>query len=86
LDKFLALWQATATYMKRCPGHVATQLHRGIGGSNALVNVSVWESAEALRHAHADPEFREKIKDYPQGTVSCPHLFQKVAVEGVCVA
>jgi heme-degrading monooxygenase HmoA len=86
METFLELWQETAKYMKRCPGHVSTQLHRGIAGSNALVNVSVWESAQTLRQAHANPEFRDKIKGYPDGTVSSPHLFQKVAVEGVCVA
>jgi heme-degrading monooxygenase HmoA len=86
METFLELWQETAKYMKRCPGHVSTQLHRGIAGSNALVNVSAWESAQALRQAHANPEFRDKIKGYPDGTVSSPHLFQKVAVEGVCVA
>lgn len=86
MDKFLELWRVTAEYMKNCPGHITTQLHRGIGGSNALVNVAVWESTDALLHAHANPEFREKIKDYPDGTVSCPHIYQKVAVEGVCVA
>lgn len=86
MEKFLERWQDTATYMKRCPGHISTQLHRGIAGSNALLNVSVWESAQALLQAHASPEFHEKIKDYPDGTVSSPHLFQKVAVDGVCVA
>jgi heme-degrading monooxygenase HmoA len=86
MEKFLERWQDTAKYMKRCPGHVSTQLHRGIAGSNALVNVSVWESAQALRQAHENPEFREKVKDYPDGTVSSPHMFQKVAVDGVCVA
>ncbi len=86
MDRFLELWQVTAGYMSRCPGHIATQLHRGIGGSRALVNVAVWESAEALLQAHANPEFSEKIKDYPDGTVSCPHIYQKVAVKGVCVA
>lgn len=86
MEKFLERWQDTAKYMKRCPGHVSTQLHRGIAGSNALVNVSTWESAQALLHAHDNPEFRERTKGYPEGTVSSPHLFQKVAVEGVCVA
>lgn len=86
MEKFLERWQDTATYMKHCAGHVSTQLHRGIEGSNALVNVSVWESAQALLQAHDNPEFREKVKGYPEGTVSSPHLFQRIAVEGVCVA
>jgi hypothetical protein len=36
--------------------------------------------------AFAQPEFRAKISAYPASAVGSPHLFQKVAVPGICVA
>ncbi|XEN31568.1 hypothetical protein M728_002165 [Ensifer sp. WSM1721] len=36
--------------------------------------------------AFSHPEFIAKLSDYPSSGVASPHLFQKVAVPGVCVA
>jgi len=72
--------------MKRQPGFISTQLHRAIGDSPAYLNYAVWESTAAFRAAFANPEFRAKLSAYPGSAVASPHLFQKVAVPGVCVA
>ena len=85
-ERLLAAWAEDAAFMKRQPGFIATQLHRGTAGSTVLVNVAVWESAEALRAAFFSPEFQAHVARYPDGTVASPHLFEKVAVPGVCVA
>ena len=85
-DRLMETWAADAALMKRQPGFISTQLHRGIGGSSVLVNVAVWESVDAFRRAFANPEFQAKLGDYPPSTVGSPHLFQKVAVPGICVA
>jgi heme-degrading monooxygenase HmoA len=72
--------------MKAQPGFISTQLHRGTVGSRVLVNVAVWESAEALSAAFGSPDFQQALARYPDGTVARPHLVQKVAVGNICVA
>ena len=85
-DQLLAVWADDAAVMKRQPGFISTQLHRGIAGSGAFLNYAVWESVEHFRQAFANPEFQEKLGHYPSSTVATPHLFRKEAVAGLCVA
>jgi heme-degrading monooxygenase HmoA len=86
VDRFLAAWAADARVMKRQPGFISTQLHRGIAGSCVFLNYAVWQSTEDFKRAFANPEFQSKMKDYPSSTVGSPHLFRKIAVADVCVA
>jgi len=51
-----------------------------------FVNCAVWESVALFRDAFGLPEFQTKLADYPASVVSSPHLFQKIAVSGLCVA
>ena len=83
---FLQAWQDDAQFMKRQPGFISTQLHRAIGDSSTYVNYSVWESTAQYRAAFTHPEFLASIAAYPSSVVATPHLFQKVAVPGICVA
>nr|WP_163876847.1 antibiotic biosynthesis monooxygenase family protein [Rhizobium laguerreae]NEH91343.1 antibiotic biosynthesis monooxygenase [Rhizobium laguerreae] len=83
---FLDAWQADAAFMKRQPGFISTQMHRAIGESPAYLNYAVWESTADFRAAFSHPEFRAKLSAYPSSAVASPHLFQKVAVPGICVA
>ena len=48
-------------------------------------NYAVWESKAYFRVAFTHPEFRAKLSAYPASAVASPHLFQRVAVPGVCV-
>jgi hypothetical protein len=50
-----------------------------------FVNHAVWESVQAFRDAFGDPQFQATFARYPDSTVASPHLFQKVAVPGICV-
>jgi hypothetical protein len=50
-----------------------------------FVNQAVWESVAAFRTAFGDPQFQATFARYPDSTVASPHLFQKVAVAGICV-
>ncbi len=84
-DALLEAWTADAAYLKTKPGFISTQLHRGVAGSSTFLNVAVWESVEAFRAAFGDPTFQETFAGYPDSTVASPHLFQKVAVPGICV-
>ena len=80
VDQAIQTWQDDATLMRAQPGFVSAVLHRGIGTSRLLVNVSVWESTAALQKAFSSPAFQEKAKNYPEGTVVYPHVFQRAAV------
>lgn len=86
VDQLVQAWAADVDVMKRQPGFVSTQLHRGIGGSSVVVNVAVWDSVDAFRRAFSNPEFQAKLGSYPPSTVASPHLFTKVAIPGICVA
>ncbi|PCE32588.1 antibiotic biosynthesis monooxygenase family protein [Burkholderia ubonensis] len=83
---FLRVWQDDAAFMKRQPGFISTQLHRAVGERPTYLNYAVWESTAHFRAAFTDPAFRAKLSAYPASAVASPHLFQKVAVEGICVA
>jgi heme-degrading monooxygenase HmoA len=86
IDRFLEVWADDASYMKRQPGFISTQLHRGTAGSSTFVNVATWESARALGEAFRSPEFQQRAARYPEAAVAAPHVFKKVAVPGICVA
>jgi len=83
---FLRAWQDDAQFMKQQPGFISTQLHRAIGESPTYLNYAVWETTAHFHAAFTNPEFRDKLSVYPASAVGSPHLFQKVAVPGVCVA
>jgi heme-degrading monooxygenase HmoA len=84
-DTLLEAWAADAAYLKQQPGFISTQLHRGIAGSGMFLNHAVWESVQAFRNAFGDPQFQATFARYPDSTLASPHLFQKVAVPGICV-
>ena len=83
---FLRVWQDDAAFMKKQPGFISTQLHRAIGESPTYLNYAVWETTADFRAAFGHPDFRAKLSTYPSSAVASPHLFQKVAVSGICVA
>jgi len=83
---FFQAWQNDATFMKQQPGFISTQLHRAIGESPTYLNYAVWDTTADFRAAFMHPEFRSKLAAYPSSAVATPHLFQKVAVPGICVA
>ena len=85
-DALVAAWAVDAAYFKQQPGFISAQLHRGIGASPVFLNYAVWESVEAFRTAFGRPEFRSRLAQYPDSVVASPHLFEKVAVRGICVA
>lgn len=83
---FLQAWQDDALFMKQQPGFISTQLHRAVGESPCYLNYAVWETTAHFRNAFTNPGFRAKLSTYPSSAVATPHLFQTVAVAGVCVA
>lgn len=85
-DRLLAVWAADAAIMKRQPGFISTQLHRGIAGSGTFLNHAVWETVAHFRAAFTNPEFQAQLTHYPESVTASPHLFRQVAVPGICVA
>lgn len=86
VQQLLKAWSEDAEFMKRQPGFISTQLHRGIAGSCVFMNYAVWETVSDFKTAFNQPEFQAHLNNYPPSTVASPHLFQKVAVHGICVA
>jgi len=85
-ERFREAWSDDAAFMKRQPGFISTQLHRGTAGSNTFVNIAVWASARALGDAFRSPEFQKRAARYPENAVAAPHVFKRVAVPGICAA
>jgi len=85
-EQLMRAWAEDAAWMKRQPGFISTQLHRGIAGSGVFLNYAVWESTAHFRAAFTNPEFQAKLVHYPSSAIASPHLFRKVAVSGICVA
>ena len=86
VDAFMRAWTDDAAFMKRQPGFIRTQLHRGTQGSASFVNIAIWESAATLRAAFTAPEFRRTMARYPESVEASPHVYVPVAVGGICTA
>ena len=85
-DALLRAWEDDANWMKRQPGYISTQLHRGIAGSSVFLNYAVWESVAHFRQAFSHPDFRSALAAYPSSAIASPHLFAKIAVSNLCTA
>jgi heme-degrading monooxygenase HmoA len=86
VDGLMKVWAADAAFMRTQPGFISTQLHRGTAGSGTLLNIAVWESTAHLRAAFTSEEFQRHITHYPDSAVVSPHVFERLAVDGICVA
>ncbi|WP_321913366.1 MULTISPECIES: antibiotic biosynthesis monooxygenase family protein [unclassified Paraburkholderia] len=84
--KFLEVWHDDAAFMKQQPGFISTQLHRALGAHPAYMNYAVWESTAHFRAAFSHPGFRSSLAAYPSSVIASPHIFQKVAVPGICAS
>jgi heme-degrading monooxygenase HmoA len=85
-DALLEAWEEDASWMKKQPGFISTQLHRALGESFMFMNYAVWESVDSFRKAFSHPEFKSRMANYPASAVASPHLFQKLAIANICVA
>jgi heme-degrading monooxygenase HmoA len=85
IPALLKAWEADANWMKRQPGYISTQLHRGIGGSTVFMNYALWESVAHFRAAFSHPEFKAALEHYPSTAVASPHLFTRLTVPNLCV-
>jgi heme-degrading monooxygenase HmoA len=86
IPALMAAWEKGATWMKKQPGFLWTQLHRAIGGSCMFMNYALWDSVEDFRAAFTHPNFVSALAAYPSSAIAQPRLFTKVAVPNFCAA
>ena len=72
--------------MKRQPGFISAQFHRGIAGSGVFLNYAVWELVAHFRTGFVNPAFQARLGEYPESAMISPHLFRPVAVPDICAA
>ena len=89
IEQFLKDWAEDANRFKQQPGFIFTQLHKGIGKSSVFINYAVWESIahykEAINKLVFSPQTQSRLLKYDDNSLAIsPHLFQKVAVTGIC--
>lgn len=84
IPALIKAWENDANWMKKQPGYISTQLHRGIAGSTVFMNYAIWESVEHFRNAFSNPEFQKAMEAYPSSSVASPHLFSPIAVPNLC--
>ncbi|WP_312018581.1 nitroreductase/quinone reductase family protein [Streptomyces sp. I05A-00742] len=85
-EEFLRHWRAMAAFMKEQPGCLSLRMHRGTAGSRLLMNIAAWESTEAIARAQQAPEFGRLAAALPDDVVVHLHLFERIAVDGICDA
>ena len=79
-------WTDDFEIMRQQSGYISMQLYGGIGDSGVYLNCSVWESVEDLKRAFERPEFQATLQNYPPSAEASPHIFEKMAIPGCCVA
>ncbi len=85
-DELVRAWTVDFEIMRQQPGCISMQLYGGIGESGVYLNCSVWESVDDLKQAFNRPKFQETLLNYPSSAVASPHIFEKMAIPGCCVA
>ena len=85
-EALVKAWAHDAEFMNKQPGYISTQLHKGLAGSGTYINYAIWQDAKSFKAAFIQPEFQKRIAAYPPSAVASPHLFKKLAVDGLCVA
>lgn len=86
IPALMAAWEKDASWMKRQPGFLSTQLHRAVGGSCMFMNYALWDSVDDFRAAFTHPDFVNALAAYPSSAVAQPHLFTRMAVPSLCAA
>jgi len=77
---FLSAWQNDAAFMKRQPGFISTQLHRGRSATARRISIMRSGIDRRLRASVHPSGVQGGPLVLPASAVASPHLFQKVAV------
>jgi hypothetical protein len=69
--------------MRKQPGLISAQLHRGIAGTCLFMKYVIWEPVGDFKRGYQSPEFQSQLKAYPPSTIVTANFFQRVAVQGM---
>jgi heme-degrading monooxygenase HmoA len=88
-EQFVKDWREDAINFKKQPGFISAQLHKGIGKSSVFINYAVWESLDHYKDAINKMVFSSNpqsplLKYDDNSLVMSPHLFKKIAIQGIC--
>src|ERR671929_1660901 len=70
-DRLQEAWASDAAFMKRQPGFISTQLHRGIAGSSVFVNGAV-RGPRPCSGSLRCPGLRRGTAEYRESAVAAP--------------
>ena len=79
LAESIVFWENARDYLKEQPGYVSTKLHKSLkpDATFELINVAVWESAEAFMAA--TQKMRKEVKMKPvDGLMADPALYEVI--------
>jgi hypothetical protein len=85
MDDLFRCWTEVPQFMRHQPGRLYTQMHRGIGDANVLVNYAVCESLPAFRASFDNPRHHELDDQFPKDAVFRQVLVERIAIPGVCL-
>ncbi|HEY4021562.1 MAG TPA: antibiotic biosynthesis monooxygenase family protein [Pseudonocardiaceae bacterium] len=76
--EFELLFRNTSEFLRHQPGFRRFRLVRSIEHPNRYVNIAEWDSAEALRQATAQPEFRAHADALRAVATTSPDMHEPV--------
>ena len=79
IEESIVFWEKSRDFLKTQPGYVSTKLHKSLkpDATYELINVAVWESAEAFMIA--SQKMREELKIQPVDRLSSdPALYEVI--------
>ena len=79
VQESIAYWEKARDYLKEQPGYISTKLHKSLkpDATFELINVAVWESAEAFMTANQ--KMRNELNAQPvEGLMADPALYDVI--------
>jgi heme-degrading monooxygenase HmoA len=61
VEEFLAGFRKQFAIMRKQPGLISAQSHRGTAGSCLFTNYVIWDSTDAFKHGFESPEFQAQL-------------------------
>jgi len=79
VQESIVYWEKARDYLKEQPGYISTKLHKSLkpDATFELINVAVWESAEAFMTANQ--KMRNELNVQPvEGLLAAPALYDVI--------
>lgn len=76
------LIEATQAVMRRQPGYLSANIHRGLDGTR-VVNYAQWRSRADFEAMLANPECQAHLRAAGQMAEAAPYLYEVIATDAV---